>query len=133
MTQRRSKYNTPTRKRDKPRAFGVTFDSKLECQRAMFLKAEEAAGRISVLEFHPPFVLLGPFEDAWGEKHRAVRYVADFAYTYQGREIVEDVKGGKATQTPIFRLKRKLFCRRYPHLRHVIVTAATEPPGGKGR
>ena len=58
-----------------------------------------------------------------------VMYCVDFAYTISKTSVnvVKDVKGGKATQTAVFRLKRKLFCRRYPHLWHRVVTEATEP------
>ncbi len=43
------------------------------------------------------------------------RYIADFRYFDNERNVavVEDVKGGKATMTPIYRLKKKLVKALY--------------------
>lgn len=37
-------------------------------------------------------------------------YIADFVYTQDGSEIVEDTKG---TRTAVYRIKRKLMLERY--------------------
>ena len=54
-----------------------------------------------------------------GSRISKVTYIADFEYINEtGETIVEDVKG---VETAVFRLKRNLFLRLYPHLRLVIV------------
>ena len=59
------------------------------------------------------------FVDGEGKKVRPIYYKADFTYTQDGREIVEDVKGidratGKIRSTEAFQLKWKLLRARYP-------------------
>ena len=51
---------------------------------------------------------------------RNITYVADFAYTEKGREVVEDVKG---KETVAFRLKQKMFWKTHPELELRIVKA----------
>lgn len=92
---------------------GIRFDSQAEARRYGELLILVRAGAITDLAVHPRYVLTdGP---------RPPVYVADFAYVEQGRQVVEDVKGGKATQTPAFRLKAKLFRERYPHIELRII------------
>ena len=43
--------------------------------------------------------------------HRAITYIADFQYQENGKTIVEDFKG---IETEAFKIKRKLFEKRYP-------------------
>ena len=77
----------------------IQFDSKRECNRYQTLKMLERAGEIQDLQLQVPFVLV--------EKQpgmRAMKYVADFVYTKNGRRIVEDAKG-KKTQTYIDKKK----------------------------
>lgn len=118
----------PARKRNKYNAevtfsHGHRFDSKAEARRYDDLCLLTAAGDITDLEVHPRFLLLDSFTDSDGNKVRAVNYTADFAYTDKGgRQIVEDVKGGKATRTEAFVLRSKMFRRRYPEKHLRIVT-----------
>lgn len=91
---------------------GHTFDSKAEAARYQELKLLQMAGEISGLELQPEFVLVDAFKDATGKRHRAIKYRADFRYTEGGKTIIEDVKGVK---TRVFRLKQKLFLRRYDY------------------
>ena len=101
---------------------GQKFDSKAEAKRFGELRLLSDAGLISDLVTQPEFVLQEGFEDAQGRKHRGIKYVADFAYTDKdGNRIVEDVKGGKATQTPAFRIKFKLAIAKYPNLHFRVV------------
>lgn len=88
---------------------GHTFDSKAEFRRYLELKRLEAAGEIGELEVHPTFELQESFEHE-DETVRAIIYEADFAYYEQGRRVVEDVKG---YETKVWRVKKKLFLRRY--------------------
>ena len=91
---------------------GVTFDSQAEAYRYRELQLMQSAGEISNLHVHPRFIILDGFE-LNGKKERPIIYEADFMYNECGFHIVEDVKGGAATQTPVFKLKRKMFLSRY--------------------
>ena len=81
----------------------MTFDSKREAERYLFLRSEQLAGRISDLKCQVSFTLLPP-----KGKERAVKYIADFTYIRDGKLVVEDVKS-KATKTPEYIIKRKLM------------------------
>ena len=88
---------------------GYTFDSKAEARRYGELKMLYQAGEIHKLQVHPRYKLLDPFE-VKGVKYRGIVYEADFSYTENGVQVVEDVKGMK---TQVFRIKEKLFIKRY--------------------
>ncbi len=107
--------STPPPKKHKYNAQPTTvddsrFDSKAEAQRYGELKLLEEAGAISKLAIHPRFELLPRM---LGRKLRKVVYEADFSYQERGQSVVEDVKG---VETAVWRLKRNLFLRKYPHL-----------------
>jgi hypothetical protein len=108
-TTKRGKYNNV-----KVTVNGEEFDSKAEARRAGELRMLEAAGTIAQLRYHVPFVLQEGFRDRSGTWHRAITYEADFVYVEAGGQIVaEDCKG---KETEVFKLKRKLFLRRYPDI-----------------
>ena len=92
---------------------GIRFDSKREASRYGELKLLERDGQIRNLEVHPRYVLQDAFTRPNGAKVRAIFYEADFQYVdaATGSLVVEDTKGA---ETKVFRLKRKLFWRRYP-------------------
>ena len=90
---------------------GIVFDSMKECARYKELKLLEKAGKITNLTLQPKFILQDKFIDSSGKKHQPITYSADFAYTENGREVIEDSKG---MRTQIFLLKRKLFLFTYP-------------------
>jgi hypothetical protein len=92
---------------------GYTFDSKAESERYRELKILQQAGEIWNLRVHPQFVLQEAFTYQ-GTMEKAITYRADFMYMEGDACIVEDVKGGKATQTDLFKVKRKLFLKRNP-------------------
>ena len=101
---------------------GIKFDSQAEGRRYLQLLSDEQAGRISGLTTHPAFVVFDG-KDAKG-KAEVIKYLPDFTYIdEQGRKIAEDCKGGKATITPLFRLKLKLFRCRYHDIELRIVEA----------
>lgn len=82
---------------------GIVFDSMAEAKRYDDLKKLEAAGVISELVLQPRFPLM-----VNGELVGAYR--ADFKYVDQeGRLVVEDVKGGQATKTEAYRLRKRLM------------------------
>lgn len=88
---------------------GITFDSRKEADRYLVLKGMEEDGSIEGLRRQVRYELIPAF-DVDGKHYRPVSYVADFVYREDGREVVEDVKG---VRTDAYRLKSKLFARRY--------------------
>ena len=114
--KRRSKYNA------RPvLSVGIKFASKAEERRYHELLTLQRVGDIFHLQLQPKFVLQSAFDDRFGRHYRAITYTADFAYVEGGQEIVEDVKGGKATQTQQFRIKWKWVIRKYPFIRFELV------------
>ena len=89
---------------------GIAFDSKGEANRYGELRMLERAGVISDLQLQPVFILQDAFTDSQGKRWRAISYKADFQYTEGGKSIVEDFKG---FETAEFKLKRKMFLKRY--------------------
>jgi hypothetical protein len=89
---------------------GVTFDSRGEAKRYADLRLMEKAGLIQNLTLQPTYTLVDAFTDAHGGRWRAITYRGDFQYTEAGETVVEDFKG---LETPVFKLKRKLFLNRY--------------------
>ena len=77
----------------------------------------ERAGEISDLELQPRFLLQESFKKN-GKTYRKIDYVADFKYIENGKTIVEDVKG---LQTDVFKIKHKLFEKKYPKLELRII------------
>lgn len=88
---------------------GITFDSRKEADRYLTLKAMEEEGAIEDLRRQVRYELVPAF-DVDGRHYRPVYYVADFVYVEDGKEVVEDVKG---MRTDTYRLKSKLFAKRY--------------------
>ena len=93
------------------------FDSVRESQRYKELKLLERAGEINNLELQPKFLLQEAFKKN-GKTYKAINYIADFKYEEKGKVIVEDVKG---MQTETFRIKHKLFEKKYPDLELKII------------
>ena len=93
------------------------FDSIAEGQRYRELALLEKAGKISKLELQPRFLLQESFKKN-GKTYRKIEYVADFKYIENSKTIVEDVKG---IQTDVFKLKHKLFEKKYPDLELRII------------
>lgn len=82
------------------------YDSKKESERATHLKWMERCGQIHDLKEQVEFVLI-PKQG----KVRAVKYIADFVYTYSnGKQIVEDTKG---MRTEVYKLKKKMMLYFY--------------------
>lgn len=109
----------PKQKGNKVEFEGHVFDSQTEYKRYLVLAARLVDGLISNLEVHPSFELLAKIPKI----QSAITYTADFAYFFEGRYIVEDVKGiygnsernrkrgiaGKAIVTPESRLRHKML------------------------
>ena len=108
MMQRRSKYNARKAEID-----GHVFDSITEANRYQELLLLERAGEIIELKLQPEFVLLPAYTDNKGKRQRSVMYRGDFQYFENGQQVVEDVKG---FETPVYKLKRKLFLYSFPEI-----------------
>ena len=96
---------------------GIRFDSKKEAARYCELKLLQRAGKIKGLELQKSFELIPAQRepDTIGKRggvkkgkviEQAVKYVADFVYTENGKTIVEDTKGFR---TKDYIIKRKLM------------------------
>lgn len=97
---------------------GYVFDSKLEAKRFIELKTMLKLGNISNLILQKKFLLQDSFKYN-GKAERAITYVCDFYYTdKQGNEWVEDAKGFK---TEVYKIKRKLFLFKYPHIKFMEI------------
>ncbi|MCE9567465.1 MAG: DUF1064 domain-containing protein [Planctomycetes bacterium] len=107
---RRSKYGNR-----KVTAFGKVFDSILEHDRYLILRAREARGEISKLETQVriPLKVNG---------FLICHYVADAVYTTPTGNVVEDCKSAP-TMTPTFRLKAKLFEAIHGHKINIVTKA----------
>lgn len=66
---------------------GITFDSQKEARRYRELRLLQKAGQISELKLQVSYILIPA-----GNGERAVKYIADFTYVENGRQIVEDIK-----------------------------------------
>src|SRR5438105_2854303 len=81
---------------------GERFDSKKEYDRWQELCLLSRAGVVRELRRQVPYELAVKGE-------RIGRYVADFVYKRDGREVVEDVKSEPTRKLPAYRLKRRLM------------------------
>ncbi len=94
------------------------FDSVLEAKRYRQLALLERAKAIKNLQLQVPFLLQEKFKKN-GKIYKEIKYIADFVYEENGKTVVEDTKGVK---TDVFKMKQKLFERKYPDLSIKIVT-----------
>ena len=96
---------------------GMEFDSLKEYKRFVDLSLLQRAGKIENLQRQVKFVLIpAQYEpDIIGKRggrkrgkllERGCSYVADFVYTQDGKQVVEDTKGFK---TKDYIIKRKLM------------------------
>ena len=88
---------------------GVLCASQKERDRYNLLLMREKAGEISGLKFQVVFELIPNQRTSKGVLRRC-SYVADFVYTENGREVVEDTKGKKTRE---YQIKKKLMLWRY--------------------
>lgn len=100
---------------------GEVFDSAAEADRWDELRLLEWAGNIRGLTRQPRFILEPRVVLGTGKARRVLRAVThrpDFGYeeVENGVLVVEEVKGGRATQTPAFRLRMRLFLGRFPNI-----------------
>lgn len=87
----------------------IRFDSEKESERYAELKMMEKAGVISDIELQKPFELQPAFYDSEGNKHQAIKYVADFVYMQDGEQVIEDVKSDGTRKNKVYQLKKKMM------------------------
>ena len=109
VAKRKNKFNAVNTLFD-----GFLFVSTKDSRRYIVLKQMEIDGEISRLSLQPKFIVQEKFVTPVGEKVRAITYTADFLYSVTdeygiSKDVIEDVKGGKATQTQEFKLKWKML------------------------
>ena len=106
---------------------GISFDSKKEMKRYVFLKDMEDKGVIENLERQVRFVLIPSLtedvvvhlktKDKVVKKtiQLAITYTCDFRYVHDGVTIVEDIKASpkSAALDKVFLVKEKLFRWRF--------------------
>lgn len=108
MGKRRNKYGNRKVEID-----GITFDSLAEARYYQGLLIRKRVGDIQGFRTQPRYIIQEPYEKD-GERIRAIYYVADFEVHHTDGSIeVVDVKGAPLTQ--VFKLKEKMFNKRYPH------------------
>jgi len=81
---------------------GLKFDSQQELD---YYKHLLEMGHKDII-LQPKFELQAKFTDSTGKKHMAINYIADF----QIGNVVIDVKGVETTD---FKIKKKMFLKRY--------------------
>lgn len=93
---------------------GMTFDSKKEYERFLTLEKKESCGEISNLTRQVPFTLIESQYVDGKCVERPLKYIADFVYTENGKQVVEDVKGCRhSVAYNLYVIKRKLMLERY--------------------
>lgn len=108
-----SKYNARKTTLD-----GHTFDSKAEGSYYLILKEMHRIGEIQSLTLQPKYLLQEGFKKN-GKTIRSITYKADFEVLHKDGSVeVIDVKG---IQTETFKIKAKMFEKRYPELTLTLV------------
>lgn len=107
----RSKYGNA-----KVQIDGMRFDSRFEYERWCELRILENAGAISDLRRQVSIDLMGRDGPLKAKGGRRLRYVADFIYVEDGREVVEDAKGA---ETAVYKLKRAILAAQGVEIREV--------------
>ena len=98
----------------------LNFQSRREARRYDELLLMLRGGAIRNLKLQPQFTLQESYISPDGKRVQAIRYTADFSYEKKVSDsssdawefVVEDVKV-KATQTPQYRMKKKLMMERF--------------------
>ena len=91
----------------------IKFDSQSEARRYDELMLMLKAGTITDLRLQREFTLIEAYTTPDGKRVRAERYKADFTYWRNGEFFVEDVKGGNATKTKTYEIKKKQMLDKY--------------------
>ena len=107
---KKPKYNTSTKKKDKPVYNGISFDSKDEMLYYQFLESEVEKKRIAHFDHQVKMVLIDKYQ-IFLKKVMAAEIVIDFrVFLADGSVIYQDVKGFPSEKA---KLQRKIFEWRY--------------------
>ena len=118
MTTHKNKYNAR-----KTKFRGMTFDSRSEMKRYLYLSDLERKGVISQLRRQVRFRIIPPLYGVAQISHartttfkpylidRAAYYTCDFLYREDGKIIIEDVKSERTARLNDYILRRKLMIR----------------------
>ena len=71
----------------------ITFDSRKEATRWMELQLLERAGEITNLRRQVKIELMGQYRPLYTRTGRKMKFTADFGYTENGVDVLEDAKG----------------------------------------
>lgn len=109
---------------------GIRFASKAEGRRYQQLRLLEKSGEITDLECHPAFKFAVngvpvKIRSAGFPNGRQAGYRGDFRYwdRRSNSTVVEDVKGGNATRTEAYALRKALVEALFPGVKIVEVKA----------
>lgn len=101
---------------------GMKFDSKAEFHYYLLLEDKERKGEIRDLQRQVMFELQPAFRDSGGRAIRAIKYVADFVYfDADGKRHIVDVKGSKAMETEVFKIKAKIMAYQGNEIEEVFL------------
>lgn len=111
------KYNNEPTERLLPNGECIKFGSKKEANYYDQLVTMRAAGLVRKIRLQEEFLIKPAYTDGdTGERFRSVKYLADFTFERleDGKWVrhIIDTKGGCATKTPTYRLKRKLMAEQ---------------------
>lgn len=105
----------------------IKFDSKMEGDFYLYLKTLKLKGLITNFELQPKFELQAAFKKR-GINFRKIEYRADFkVFELDGTEVIIDVKG---FTTSDFKIKQKLFEKKYPQELKLMTRAPKKYGGG---
>lgn len=94
---------------------GHKHPSRKEARRCEDLRLLERAGEITHLEVEPKFYFVINGAELKHDNGRRARFTPDFSYREpNGTCVAEDVKGGTATRTEAYVLRRALFRHLFP-------------------
>lgn len=97
VTTKKTKYGNK-----KTNIGGVTFDSKKEANRYLFLMDRLNKAEISALRLQVKFTIVI-------NEIKVCDYICDFVYVENGVMVVEDVKSEATKKIRVYRLKNKLM------------------------
>lgn len=106
---------------------GIKFDSKKELDYYLILLDRQKKGEIKHLERQVKITIQPRFTTPKGETIRELYYIADFSYyekVPEGNSFkwvfhLVDVKGGNATKTAVYKLKKKLLAYKGIYIEEV--------------
>ena len=94
--------------------FGISFKSKAEANHALWLQSEKDAGRIKSWEYEKKF-------NFYVEGSLVASHKPDFLIVMNDdRYVVHEIKGGRATMTDGWAIRRNLFEALNPYIKYEV-------------